>query len=73
MIYSGVISADRPQEAATLAKRFQNFGIRQIKVKVGTGEDVARLQAVLEAVGGAPSNCAPMPMERGARRKRWGN
>jgi L-alanine-DL-glutamate epimerase-like enolase superfamily enzyme len=51
VIYSGVISADRPQEAATLAKRFQDFGIRQIKVKVGTGEDVARLQAVRRAVG----------------------
>jgi L-Ala-D/L-Glu epimerase len=49
--YSGVISADAPAAAATLAKRMTRLGIRQIKVKVGTTDDSARLQAVRDAVG----------------------
>jgi L-Ala-D/L-Glu epimerase / N-acetyl-D-glutamate racemase len=49
--YSGVISADAPTEAATLAERIMRLGIRQIKVKVGTTDDAARLQAVRDAVG----------------------
>jgi L-alanine-DL-glutamate epimerase-like enolase superfamily enzyme len=49
--YSGVISADDPDHAATLAKKFVGFGIHQIKVKVGTPDDVARLAAVREIVG----------------------
>jgi L-alanine-DL-glutamate epimerase-like enolase superfamily enzyme/pyrroloquinoline quinone (PQQ) biosynthesis protein C len=51
VVYSGVISADAPQDAAALAKRMARLGIRQIKVKVGTGEDAARLEAVRRAAG----------------------
>jgi L-alanine-DL-glutamate epimerase-like enolase superfamily enzyme len=51
VVYSGVISADTPKDAAALAKRMARLGIRQIKVKVGTDGDVARLEAVRKATG----------------------
>jgi L-alanine-DL-glutamate epimerase-like enolase superfamily enzyme/pyrroloquinoline quinone (PQQ) biosynthesis protein C len=51
VVYSGVISADAPADAATLAKRMARLGLRQIKVKVGTADDFARLEAVRRAVG----------------------
>ena len=51
VLYSGVISADGPDDAAALAKRMTRVGIRQIKVKVGTIDDAARLEAVRKAVG----------------------
>ncbi|HKY06899.1 MAG TPA: enolase C-terminal domain-like protein [Candidatus Binatia bacterium] len=51
VVYSGVISADAPSEAAALAKRMVQLGLRQIKVKVGTADDYARLEAVRKAVG----------------------
>ena len=51
VVYSGVISADRPKEAAALAERMARLGITQIKVKVGTTDDAARLDAVRKAVG----------------------
>jgi L-Ala-D/L-Glu epimerase len=51
LIYSGVISADAPGDAAALAKRIARLGLRQIKVKVGTADDFARVAAVRKAVG----------------------
>lgn len=51
VVYSGVISADAPNDAAALAKRMARFGIRQIKVKVGTPDDAARLEAVRKSAG----------------------
>ncbi len=51
VVYSGVISADEPKDAAALAKRMARLGLRQIKVKVGTSNDAARLEAVRKAVG----------------------
>jgi muconate cycloisomerase len=51
--YSGVISADAPKEAAALAARMARLGLRQIKVKVGTSDDGARLDAVRKASGAA--------------------
>lgn len=51
VVYSGVISADAPKDAAALAKRMARLGIRQIKVKVGTPDDAARLEAVRKAAG----------------------
>ena len=51
VVYSGVISADGPQDAAALAKRMARLGIRQIKVKLGTADDAARLEAVRKAIG----------------------
>ena len=53
VVYSGVISADAPGEAAALAQRMARLGLRQIKVKVGTGDDAARLEAVRNAAGDA--------------------
>ena len=51
VVYSGVISADSAKDAAALAKRMARLGITQIKVKVGTTDDAARLDAVRKAVG----------------------
>ncbi len=51
VVYSGVISADAPADAAALAKRMTRLGIHQIKVKVGTADDAVRLEAVRKAVG----------------------
>jgi muconate cycloisomerase len=53
VVYSGVISADSPKDAAALAKRMARLGLAQIKIKVGTPDDGARLEAVRKAVGGA--------------------
>jgi len=50
VVYSGVISADGPTEAAALAKRMARLGIGQIKVKVGTADDDVRMEAVRKAV-----------------------
>jgi muconate cycloisomerase len=51
VVYSGVISSDNPAEAATLAKRMVKFGLRQLKIKVGTADDYERVAAVRQAVG----------------------
>ncbi|HLN85408.1 MAG TPA: enolase C-terminal domain-like protein, partial [Candidatus Limnocylindrales bacterium] len=51
VVYSGVISSDHPAEAATLAKRMVKFGLRQLKIKVGTPDDYERVAAVRQAVG----------------------
>ena len=51
LVYSGVISADGPADAAVLAQRMARLGLRQIKVKVGSADDRARLEAVRQAVG----------------------
>jgi len=51
VIYSGVISSEHPAEAAILAKRMVNFGLRQLKIKVGTADDYERGAAVRQAVG----------------------
>ena len=51
VVYSGVISADEPADAAALAKRMARLGLRHIKVKVGTGDDIARLEAIRKAAG----------------------
>jgi len=51
VVYSGVISADAPKDAAAIARRLVKLGIRAIKVKIGTENDVARLRAVRQAAG----------------------
>lgn len=51
VVYSGVISSDNPAEAAALAKRMVKFGLRQLKIKVGTPDDVDRVAAVRQAAG----------------------
>lgn len=51
VVYSGVISSDKPNEAAALATRMVRFGLRHLKIKVGTPDDVERVAAVRQAVG----------------------
>ena len=53
VIYSGVISAEEPEAAAALARRFVEGGLDQLKLKVGVGDDAGRLRRVREAVGDA--------------------
>lgn len=51
VVYSGVISADAPADAAALAKRMMRLGLHQIKIKAGTEDDLIRFEAVRTAVG----------------------
>jgi len=51
VVYSGVISADHPRDAAALAKRMARLKLKQIKVKVGGSDDAERLAAVRDAIG----------------------
>ena len=51
IVYSGVISSDGPSEASALAKRMIKYGLRQIKIKIGTPNDYERVAAVRKAVG----------------------
>ncbi|MEM9450345.1 MAG: enolase C-terminal domain-like protein [Cyanobacteria bacterium P01_E01_bin.6] len=53
--YSGVITASGVEQAVKMAKRFKQFGIPHLKVKVtGTG-DRQCIAAIRDAVGAAPS------------------
>jgi muconate cycloisomerase len=75
VVYSGVISSDNPIEAAALAKRMVKFGLRQLKIKVGTADDYQRVAAVRQAVGDdvelrADANGAWSPAEAIAELKR---
>ena len=49
--YTGVIDATDPETAGTLASRYTDAGFARIKVKVGTGDDLRRLEAVRQAAG----------------------
>jgi muconate cycloisomerase len=51
VIYSGVITASSIQKAVQHAKHFKMFGLRQVKVKIGEGDDVSRIAALREALG----------------------
>ncbi len=51
VVYSGVISSDDPAQAANQAQRIVKFGLRQLKIKVGTADDYERVAAVRKAVG----------------------
>jgi muconate cycloisomerase len=51
VIYSGVITAGKIETAVRHAKSFKFFGIKQLKIKIGSGDDYARLAAVRDAVG----------------------
>jgi L-alanine-DL-glutamate epimerase-like enolase superfamily enzyme len=50
VVYGGVISADAPAQAARQARWARLAGLRQVKVKVGVGDDVARVAAVREVL-----------------------
>jgi muconate cycloisomerase len=53
VVYGCVISAESPTEAGRQARWARVAGLRQVKVKVGVGDDVARVRAVREALGPA--------------------
>ena len=51
VVYTGVIDATDPETAGTLASRYADNGFCRIKLKVGLGDDLPRLEAVRRAVG----------------------
>ena len=51
VVYGGVIGAESPAQAARQARWARLAGLRQVKVKVGVGDDVARVEAVREVLG----------------------
>jgi muconate cycloisomerase len=51
VVYGGVIGAESPREAARQARWARLAGLRQVKVKVGIGDDVGRVRAVRETLG----------------------
>jgi muconate cycloisomerase len=53
--YSGVITAGSIEKAIQHARRFKLFGIKQLKIKIGGGDDQARVKAVREAAGPSAS------------------
>ena len=50
VVYGGVISAESPAQAARQARWVRLAGLRQVKIKVGVGDDVARVRAVREVL-----------------------
>ncbi|PZC47486.1 MAG: L-alanine-DL-glutamate epimerase [Chloroflexi bacterium] len=51
VVYTGVANAEAPEAAAALCKRYMDSGLARVKIKVGIGDDVARLDAVRGVVG----------------------
>jgi L-Ala-D/L-Glu epimerase / N-acetyl-D-glutamate racemase len=51
VVYGGVITAGSPAQAAREAHWARLAGLRAVKVKVGVGDDVARVRAVREVLG----------------------
>ena len=51
VVYSGVITASSDDKAVQIAKYLKLFGLTQVKVKIGTGDDKRRLTAIREVVG----------------------
>ena len=49
--YSGVISAADVEQCERQARRLRLAGLRQIKIKVGRGDDLARVRAVSAVLG----------------------
>ncbi|MEM6433687.1 MAG: enolase C-terminal domain-like protein [Cyanobacteria bacterium P01_D01_bin.115] len=52
--YSGVITASGIEQAVKVAKRFKQFGLSHLKVKVTGRDDRARVAAIRDAVGAEP-------------------
>ena len=50
VVYAGVISAESPPQAARQARWARLAGLRQVKIKVGVGDDLARVRAVREVL-----------------------
>jgi L-alanine-DL-glutamate epimerase-like enolase superfamily enzyme len=51
VVYAGAITAESPAQAARQARWARLIGLQQVKVKVGIGDDVARVAAVREVLG----------------------
>ena len=51
VVYTGVIDATDAETAGVLASRYTDAGFARIKVKVGIGDDLGRLEAVRQAAG----------------------
>jgi muconate cycloisomerase len=51
VVYGGAITAESPDRAARQARWARLAGLRQVKVKVGVGDDVARVEAVRGVLG----------------------
>ena len=49
--YSGVIDVAEPARAVAMAERYASAGIDNVKVKVGLGNDVSRVEAVRAVMG----------------------
>lgn len=49
--YSGVLSSSNLKQTIGLAKRFQQAGLKYIKMKIGKGNDLERISAVRDIVG----------------------
>ena len=49
--YSGVVTASDPGRAAKLARQMKLIGLKAFKVKIGVGDDLARIAAVREVIG----------------------
>jgi muconate cycloisomerase len=50
VVYGGVISAESPAQAARQARWIRLAGLQQVKIKVGVGDDIARVRAVREVL-----------------------
>jgi muconate cycloisomerase len=51
VVYSGVITAGSIEKAEQHARHFKLFGIRQLKIKIGGADSLARVAAVRQTVG----------------------
>lgn len=55
VIYSAVITADSADNVRKIALKCGQYGIKQVKIKVGTGDDYGRIAAVRDTLGGSIS------------------
>lgn len=53
--YSAVITADSTDTVRKIALKCGEYGIRHVKIKVGTGDDLGRIAAVRDTLGGSIS------------------
>lgn len=51
VVYSGVLAAGSLEKAVQQARQARLVGLRHVKVKVGAGDDVARVRAIREVMG----------------------
>jgi L-alanine-DL-glutamate epimerase-like enolase superfamily enzyme len=53
--YSAVITAGSADDARKISLKCREYGISQVKIKVGTGDDYGRIAAVRDTLGGSVS------------------